>query len=345
MIPGKINCWQALACGREPGGAKAEELGICPAAVDATFDGFNQGSKGGRLCWLVAGTFCRGEAQGTFAKKQDSCRNCSFYKQVHVEEGTARLSDRSIDVFAISNKGRVLSYNDDRYLMRILEDGSTLVGIADGLGGEVSGDYAAEIITGRLAGMGAVKKGFETEQLTRFAKESDKAILEESKKYIELEAMGTTLLCAVIREDQAHWVHVGDSRLYLFRESRLLQITEDQTLARFLVKEEEIKPENVSTHYSRNVMDQYIGCGYCDPESGKLRLKRGDLIVLTTDGLHKTIADEKMTEILRKENSKENSIESRARSLLEAALENEGEDNITIVLARISRNMQIRNAK
>ena len=88
-------------------------------------------------------------------------------------------------------------------------------------------------------------------------------------------------------------------------------------------------------------MDQYIGCGYCDPESGKLRLKRGDLIVLTTDGLHKTIADEKMTEILRKENS----IESRARSLLEAALENEGEDNITIVLARISRNMQIRNAK
>ena len=341
MTPGKINCWQALACGREPGGAKAEELGTCPAAVDATFDGFNQGSKGGRLCWLVAGTFCKGEAQGTFAKKQNSCRNCSFYEQVHAEEGTARLSDGSIDVFAISNKGRVLSYNDDRYLMRILEDGSTLVGIADGLGGEVSGDYAAEIITGRLAGMGAVKKGFETEQLTRFAKESDKAILEESKKYIELEAMGTTLLCAVIREDQAHWVHVGDSRLYLFRESRLLQITEDQTLARFLVKEEEIKPENVSTHYSRNVMDQYIGCGYCDPESGKLRLKRGDLIVLTTDGLHKTIADEKMTEILRKDNS----IESRARSLLEAALENEGEDNITIVLARISRNMQIRNAK
>jgi len=333
VISGKINCWEALKCGREPGGANAEELGTCPAAVDATFDGFNQGSKGGRLCWLVAGTFCEGEAQGTFAKKQISCRDCSFYEQVHAEEGTARLSDGSINVFAISNKGRVLTYNEDRYFIRILEDGATLVGIADGLGGEVSGDYAAEIITGRLAGMRSVEKGFETEQLTAFANESDKAILEESRRYTDLEAMGTTLLCAVIREDKAYWVHVGDSRLYLFRESRLLQITEDQTLARFLVKEEEIRPEHVSTHYSRNVMDQYIGCGYCEPESGSLGLKRRDLVILMTDGLHKTIPDEKMAEILRKSSS----IESRARSLLGAALENGGNDNITIVVAEVTR--------
>ena len=339
MKSGKINCWEALKCGREPGGAKAKDLGICPAAVDATFDGFNQGLKGGRLCWLIAGTFCRGEAQGTFAKKQDSCRNCSFYEQVHVEEGTAKLSGGSIDAFAISHKGRVLTYNDDRYFMKILEDDSILLGVADGLGGEVSGDYAAEIMTGRLAGIRSVKKGFETSQLTAFAKKSDKAISAESIKYPDLEAMGTTLLCAAIREGQAHWVHVGDSRLYLFRDTGLFQITEDQTLARFLVNEKEIRPEQVPTHYSRNVMDQYIGCGYCEPESSSLGLRQRDLIILTTDGLHKTISGEKMTEILRKGGS----IESRARLLLEAALENEGDDNITIVLAEINDHQQVDN--
>ncbi len=332
MTSAKINCWQALKCGREPGGAKAKELGTCPAAVDITFDGFNQGSKGGRLCWLVAGTFCNGAAQGTYAKKLSSCRNCKFDEQVHAEEGTAELSDGSINVFAITHKGRLLKYNDDRYFMKRLEGGAILVSIADGLGGDVSGDYAAEIITGRLAGIRTVKEGFETEQLSAFAKESDLAILRESKKDPELEAMGTTLICLVIQNNQVHWVHVGDSRLYVFRDHNLHQITKDQTLARFLVKENEISPEQVATHYSRNVMDQYIGCGYCEPEIGSFNLRKDDLVILSTDGLHKSIPAEKMVEVFKKTSG----VDILARSLVKEALQNEGSDNITAVLAEVN---------
>lgn len=325
----KTNCWEALKCGREPGGFSAGKFGTCPAAVNNLFDGFNQGSSGGRLCWLVAGTFCDGEVQGTFAKKQTSCRDCSFYKQVHSEEGTARILSSTTDAIAISNKGRELAYNDDRYFMRILADGSILIGVADGLGGEVSGDYAAELMIGRLASIHSINNGFETEQLIQLAKESDQAIFEESKKYAELSAMGTTFLCVLIRENRVYWVHVGDSRLYHFHKFKLLQITEDQTLARFLVEEEEIKPDQISSHYSRHVMDQFIGCGYCEPETGSLNLMPKDLIILATDGLHKALSEQRIAKIL----TKNNSVDARARSLLDKALENEEGDNITIVLA------------
>jgi hypothetical protein len=82
------NCWEYKKCGRYPGGLKVAEMGVCPAAVDAEGDGLNRGRKGGRICWAVTGTFCGGQVQGTFAKKQLSCMNCEFYKQVKQEEGS-----------------------------------------------------------------------------------------------------------------------------------------------------------------------------------------------------------------------------------------------------------------
>ena len=77
-----------MKCGREQRGPRADELGTCPAASDESFDGINSGSFGGRICWAVAGTFCSGKIQGTFAEKRNSCTGCNFYKQVQSEEGT-----------------------------------------------------------------------------------------------------------------------------------------------------------------------------------------------------------------------------------------------------------------
>lgn len=83
----KRNCWEVMKCGREPGGEKADELGICPAALAEEIDGVNDGKNGGRICWAVAGTLCDGECQGTFAQKLLHCVNCEFMKQVTQEEG------------------------------------------------------------------------------------------------------------------------------------------------------------------------------------------------------------------------------------------------------------------
>lgn len=82
MTSEKLNCWEYMKCRREPGGDKATELGICRVANDKHLNGANSGLNGGRICFAIAGSFCLGEVQGTFAKKFASCRDCEFYKLV-----------------------------------------------------------------------------------------------------------------------------------------------------------------------------------------------------------------------------------------------------------------------
>ena len=82
----KLNCWEYMKCGREPGGSKTAELGVCPAATDEKYDGEHSGKKGGRICWRVAGTFCDGEIQGHFVEKIMSCVKCPFYLFVKQQE-------------------------------------------------------------------------------------------------------------------------------------------------------------------------------------------------------------------------------------------------------------------
>ena len=82
----KKNCWEIKNCGRQPGGDKVNELGICPSAITTEYDGINGGKNAGRYCWAVAGTFCKGEIQGTFARKLGNCLACSFFRQVEREE-------------------------------------------------------------------------------------------------------------------------------------------------------------------------------------------------------------------------------------------------------------------
>lgn len=83
---GKQNCWEFKKCGRQEGGKQVRDLGICPASTETRLDGVHGGKNGGRACWVVAGTFCKGEVQGSFAQKQKSCRVCDFYKLVREEE-------------------------------------------------------------------------------------------------------------------------------------------------------------------------------------------------------------------------------------------------------------------
>jgi len=83
----KQNCWDFKKCGRQPGGTRVAELGVCPAATMTRADGMNGGIKGGRICWALAGTLCGGQVQGTFAQKLTNCMACDFYKQVRAQEG------------------------------------------------------------------------------------------------------------------------------------------------------------------------------------------------------------------------------------------------------------------
>ncbi len=92
----KRNCWEFKKCERQPGGRHSYDLGVCPAATIENLDGTHEGTNGGRACWVVAGTLCGGEVQGTYAKKSANCRTCDFYKTVQAEEG-----DRFANSFAL----------------------------------------------------------------------------------------------------------------------------------------------------------------------------------------------------------------------------------------------------
>ncbi len=83
----KINCWEHKKCGRQRGGDKVAEFGVCPAASADKADGINGGANGGRACWPIAGTLCGGVVQGTFAMKMQNCMKCDFYKAVQREQG------------------------------------------------------------------------------------------------------------------------------------------------------------------------------------------------------------------------------------------------------------------
>lgn len=75
-----MNCWEFTKCGREPGGPNSRNGGACCAATNATFNGYNGGLNAGRACWLIQGTRCDNDVQGTFVEKAELCRKCRFYQ-------------------------------------------------------------------------------------------------------------------------------------------------------------------------------------------------------------------------------------------------------------------------
>lgn len=85
----KPNCWEFEQCGLEPGGRNVVANGICPAAAERHADGIHHGKNAGRCCWIVSGTLCHGETQGTYTEKVAGCQQCGFYKLVRQEEHPA----------------------------------------------------------------------------------------------------------------------------------------------------------------------------------------------------------------------------------------------------------------
>lgn len=81
-----MNCWEFMECGRQVGGMNTPTLGVCPASTQKSLDGVHGGKNAGRACWVIAGTFCGGKIQGTFAEKERNCLSCEFYRSVKNEE-------------------------------------------------------------------------------------------------------------------------------------------------------------------------------------------------------------------------------------------------------------------
>ena len=252
-------------------------------------------------------------------------------KELKYEEDQISLGIKNIDIIAQTHIGLVKPSNEDRYLVRTMDDNALLLAVADGLGGNVSSDVAAEITKDGLSGLKYLKPGKEAEDLDTFARDLDLIIHNKAQADSGLTYMATTLACVVLKSDMIHWLNAGDSRFYILRDDQLLQITQDHTLARVLVEEGRLKPEDTDEHYSSKILDQCLGYGMCDPETGSIRVKKNDLIILATDGMYKMVKGKTILQTLKANTTLEEKIEA----LMNSALKSGGEDDITLVIAHI----------
>ena len=182
--------------------------------------------------------------------------------------------------------------------------GAALMAVADGLGGHLHGEIAAQIAVELF---GAV---FRREARPRLAdpaaflaramNAAHAAILREGQRLDLPETPRTVIVACVVQDGHAWWMHVGDCRLYFIRAGRILSRTRDHTVVQRLVDEGRIREEAISSHPERNRLLQCLG-GYLAPNPGtpeRARLAKGDLLLLCSDGFWGPLTQRQMIHAL-----------------------------------------------
>jgi serine/threonine protein phosphatase PrpC len=232
---------------------------------------------------------------------------------------------------AMRHQGLVKDDNQDLFFVKEFEDGSMLLAVADGLGGMVGGKRAAEMAKESLNNFNPDCQAVEA-HIEELMQEANRRIMETVEKEPDLEGMGTTLTAACVRNGTVCWAHVGDSRLYLFRGDELRQITEDDTMAGFLLSEGELTKEEARIHPGNKLVFQCIGgSGEFEADTGNFKVQVGDLLLFSTDGLHDEVPEKEIVSALRSDKD----LEKKMDDLLSAALAAGGKDNIAVVMVEL----------
>lgn len=245
-----------------------------------------------------------------------------------------------LQVGACTDKGQVRSLNEDFYACK---PGLGLFIVCDGMGGEAAGEVASRLATETILGQfdgtepqaaattDGVECGFQqaTRRLESAIRLSNQAIHEHSKKNPERSGMGTTVVCAWIRDNLASLAHVGDSRAYLWRQRGFEQLTQDHSLV-----EEQVRAGLLTRDESQRAEDQNVLLRALDGEPelevdlAELPLLPGDYLVLCSDGLTRMVDDDTVADTI----SRLREPQKICDSLVELANRNGGEDNITVVI-------------
>jgi protein phosphatase len=143
--------------------------------------------------------------------------------------------------------------------------------------------------------------------------------------------MGTTLTAAYVDGHTAHWVHAGDTRLYLLRDATLRQVTRDHTFLQTFLEDGEMTPAQAAEHPLRHMLDQALGTPGCEPDTGALDLAPGDVLLLTTDGVHTELNHDRLADLLATCRDPEYA----AVAIVCAVLAGEAKDNVTALVLRV----------
>jgi protein phosphatase len=245
----------------------------------------------------------------------------------------------AIDFASVSDRGRVRLNNEDACghfvpatPAEIAEKGVVFV-VADGMGGHRGGEIASQIAVRTIVAFySADGEEDRLHALTRAFREANQTIIQEAVADSTLFGMGTTCTAVALHDGRAYFAHVGDSRAYLLRRGRILQITSDHSIVGEMVRSGIISDEDARTHPRRNVITRSLGAQEeitADTPS-TMEIERGDIFLLCTDGLTTYLQDADIAVVLAT-----SSPDEACKKLVKMANEQGGRDNITVQVVAV----------
>ena len=238
-----------------------------------------------------------------------------------------------LDSTGCTDPGLIRAYNQDSYY---IDPAGRFFIVADGMGGHAGGEEASRIATQEICAY--LEQNWESPEsasklLEQALSTANKAIVQDQQNHPQRADMGTTAVVVVIRPSESPVCgHVGDSRLYRLRESQLQQITEDHTWIAKAMKLGDLSSEEARVHPYRHVLSSCLGREDLNQiEVQLLDLKNGDRLLLCSDGLTEELIDQQIFGHIKDAPS----LEKAAHVLVEAAKQQGGHDNITVVLVSV----------
>jgi len=245
---------------------------------------------------------------------------------------------------ALTDVGRKRKGNEDS--LSVSPDHGLYV-VADGMGGHAAGEVASKIAVEEIKGFVTLTAGneeitwpfgldesisYDGNRLKTAIRHANRKVLEATRESAELEGMATTVAAVLVDGDIANIAHVGDSRVYRWRDGEMTLLTSDHSWVNEQIQTGVISPEQARSHPLRNVVTRALG-GRSDlvVDVRAVTMKDGDVLLLCSDGLTTMIEDDDIAALL---DASEGDITRAARDLVDRANERGGEDNITVVLLK-----------
>ena len=235
-----------------------------------------------------------------------------------------------LEPFGVTDAGKVRQNNEDALLIGDGED-ETLFVVADGIGGFEAGEVASSLAV-------EVLRELRPDRPFKSAiTEANRRILAAGRTDEKLSGMGTTVVAirfgGTQQEPLAEVAHVGDSRAYLLRGGEMNPITEDHSLVAELVRSGDLTRDQAAEHPQKNLITRALGADEdVAVDTTVLPIEAGDRVLLCSDGLSDMVPEARISELLLE--SPEDP-EGTARSLLAAALDAGGNDNITVIVVDV----------
>lgn len=234
--------------------------------------------------------------------------------------------------FSMTDIGRRRDTNQDYMFTseRTVGNLPNLFLVADGMGGHAAGDYASRFTINQIVEyITQSKEQKPVALLEKAISRANRLLLEEANADEKKAGMGTTIVGATCQKDKLYVANVGDSRLYVVNQEKIIQITRDHSLVEEMVRMGGMDKEDAREHPDKNIITRAIGVGAeVVVDFFETNISEGDVILMCSDGLTNMIDDEDIRQIILGQRD----IAEKAERLVQTANENGGQDNITVVL-------------